>query len=593
MKFLSRHKITILMLLMLLPVGYLSKALMDVHGMSMDFARREVVGTKYVTGLISVHSALARHEFGLADMSPDMEKEISLLESDFGSGMESGELSQALIRASGVGGSGARAALRTLLARVGDKSNLVLDPELGSFYVMDVAVLKLPGILDLAADLASISLSVYADGVVDNDEQLALLVTHAGLRAAIDTLQSSLDAAYVADTDGQIKAALQGPFADYTENLVNVIDSWVDAGSPDKAVLDKAFGSVFELQKKALGDLVRLLDERVAKLDRTKQEDLVMAASMVAGVLLVTVMTVFMGLRTEKEVRLRREENDRRRGRQDDLFRTFSDAMDTASQLLGRSAENMKQSAFDLNTVASDSARLAATVAAGAEETATNVAGVAAATEELSASVGEITRQVSDSSVTARHAAERAKIAESSIFVLSDSARKIGEVVGMISEIANQTNLLALNATIEAARAGEAGKGFSVVASEVKNLASQTAKATEDITTQISSIRSAVDEAIAFIKEMADSVNRINSGAGAIAAAIEEQGSSTAEISRNIQQASNGTQEVSGSIVSVLRSSEKTVQVADDILKGANLLVQEFSRLRREMEDFVSGMKAA
>lgn len=296
--------------------------------------------------------------------------------------------------------------------------------------------------------------------------------------------------------------------------------------------------------------------------------------------------------RREEEKRKAREDQVRRE-KHDGLFRDFEASVSIVVSTVSHSAQEMRRYAESLSQSATEASNRASTVASGASQAASNVATAAAATEELTASIHEITRQVSDSTRTATAAVDEARLANQAVSSLSNAANKIGQVVQMISEIANQTNLLALNATIEAARAGEAGKGFAVVASEVKNLASQTAKATEDITTQISTMQQVVGEAVHAIQGMAHTIEKINSGATAISAAVEEQGAATSEIARSVQEASSGTKDVSDSIGTVMTAANETGQVAGEVLNAASALAGESTRLQEEVESFIKGMRAA
>jgi methyl-accepting chemotaxis protein len=176
---------------------------------------------------------------------------------------------------------------------------------------------------------------------------------------------------------------------------------------------------------------------------------------------------------------------------------------------------------------------------------------------------------------------------------LSSGAQKIGDVVSLIQAIANQTNLLALNATIEAARAGDAGKGFAVVASEVKSLATQTARATEDISVQVASIQQATAEAVGAIRDIAGTIGEISHISSAIAAAVEEQGSATQEIARNVQEAARGTRDVSSGIVGVKRAADDTGVAADTVLGAAQQLSLEAGQLRTAVERFITEVQAA
>jgi methyl-accepting chemotaxis protein len=257
------------------------------------------------------------------------------------------------------------------------------------------------------------------------------------------------------------------------------------------------------------------------------------------------------------------------------------------------SAGQMQTSAQSMSMTAEETSRQAMAVAAASEQASTNVQTVASAAEELSSSIVEISRQVTQSSRITAKAVEEAGRTDAQIQGLNEAAQKIGDVVKLINDIASQTNLLALNATIEAARAGEAGKGFAVVASEVKSLATQTAKATEDIAAQVTSIQAATGDAVQAIKHIAGTIGEVNEIATSIASAVEEQGAATKEIARNVQQASAGTNEVSSNIASVTNAAGETGSAAAQVLGAAGNLSNQADRLTTEVDGFLSRIRAA
>ena len=218
---------------------------------------------------------------------------------------------------------------------------------------------------------------------------------------------------------------------------------------------------------------------------------------------------------------------------------------------------------------------------------------VAGATEQLTASIREISQQVANSAGVAGQAAEEARRTNEKVTGLARAAQKIGEVVSMIQDIAGQTNLLALNATIEAARAGEHGKGFAVVASEVKALANQTARATEEIATQIEGIQGATSEAVAAIQGIDGTIGRLNEIANAIAAAVEEQGAATGEIADSIQRAAQGTEDVNRNLGGITQTSSEIGATADQTLAAATGLSTLSEKLREEVDGIVTSIRAA
>src|SRR5439155_10678048 len=221
------------------------------------------------------------------------------------------------------------------------------------------------------------------------------------------------------------------------------------------------------------------------------------------------------------------------------------------------------------------------------------VQSVASATEEMASSVNEISRQVQGSARIAGEAVEQAQKTNARVAELAKAAARIGDVVELINTIAGQTNLLALHATIEAARAGEAGRGFAVVASEVKALAEQTAKATGEISQQITGIQGATQESVNAIKEISGTIERLAEISSAIAAAVEEQGAATQEISRNVQQAARGTQQVSSNISDVQRGASETGAASSQVLSAAQSLSGDSHRLKLEVGRFLDSVRAA
>ena len=284
---------------------------------------------------------------------------------------------------------------------------------------------------------------------------------------------------------------------------------------------------------------------------------------------------------------------ERRSAQLDALTRGFETKAGELVGLVSTAATELQATADSMSSTAGETTGQATNVAAAAEQASANVQTVAAAAEELASSVNEISRQVAQSAKVAGKAREDARRTDSVVLALSDGAKKIGEVVGLISNIAGQTNLLALNATIEAARAGDAGKGFAVVASEVKSLATQTAKATDDIARQIAQIQNATKDAVDSIRGIGTTIGEISEIAATIAAAVEEQGSATQEIARNVQQAATGTQQVSANIVGVSQGANDTGAAANQVLGAAGQLSRQAERLRQEVDQFIAGVKAA
>ena len=260
---------------------------------------------------------------------------------------------------------------------------------------------------------------------------------------------------------------------------------------------------------------------------------------------------------------------------------------------LATATDRMQGTAQSMRGAASDANQRAASAAHAAEEASAGVQTVAAATEELTASVGEISRQVAQSATVTARAVEDARRTDTIVRALAEAAQRIGEVVTLITNIASQTNLLALNATIEAARAGDAGKGFAVVASEVKNLASQTGKATEEIAAQIAQIQAATGEAVVAIRSITATIDEVSTISTTIASAVEQQGAATSEIARNLQQTAASTRQASDNITSVSDAAGKTGRASEEVLTASKTLSQDAERLSGEVRSFLGNVRAA
>jgi methyl-accepting chemotaxis protein len=271
----------------------------------------------------------------------------------------------------------------------------------------------------------------------------------------------------------------------------------------------------------------------------------------------------------------------------------FEAAVGAIVSNVSASAVQLEQAAGTLTRTAETTQSLSSQVAGASEEASSNMQSVAAATGELSTSVDEIGRQVRESNRIAEAAVLQAQQTDGRIGKLSRAAQEIGDVVKLITAIAEQTNLLALNATIEAARAGEAGRGFAVVAAEVKSLASQTAKATDEISSHILGMQGATQESVTAIKEIGGTIAQISKIASTIATAVEQQSSATQEIARSVQNVAQGTHQAAANITQVNRGATETGSASEDVLNSARTLSTESTRLREELDRFMANIRAA
>lgn len=277
----------------------------------------------------------------------------------------------------------------------------------------------------------------------------------------------------------------------------------------------------------------------------------------------------------------------------DDATKAFQAQVSVLTDGLSAAATEMEATARTMSRTADETAGQSVSVASAAEQTSANVQTVAAASEEMAASIGEIAMQVSRSTEIAEQAAADAAQTSGIVLGLAEGAEKIGAVVGLISGIASQTNLLALNATIEAARAGEAGRGFAVVAGEVKELASQTARATQTISAQIDAIQGETRQAVSAIQAISATITELRGIAVSVAAAMEEQGAATQEIVRNVTQAAQGTQSVTISIGQVTQAAGETGAASSQVLASASDLSRQSEHIAAQVQHFLATVRAA
>lgn len=545
--------------------------------------------------------------------------------------------------------------LRGTIAHIADKSNLILDPDLDSYYLMEATIVFSPDIIDW----------IHAKQALLNTQLTSGQATEVQIRDTLSVLSYYLNEYFSKRIEGDIDTVfsedanfygslasleeIKASFESYKasrENLLSVLKS-INPGQPVNLAnindsFDKYLQSTFGLWTVSQKNLNGLLDARMDDMGMHMKELLAIGAlfAVIAAIIFTQVLksvtaplrdlehsmktlasgnleTQIPHLNKEDEIgdmsralssfkdtaikaeQLRSEqqqENDKklkRNTRVEDLIKQFESKSSSALSMVSSAASSLFKSSKDLLSAATNSSGNSVTAASEMEQSSHNVKAVAAAAEELSAAINEISGQVHKSAEISHAAVDKTNHADVIANELSESARKIGDVIKIISDIASQINLLALNATIESARAGEAGKGFAVVASEVKNLAAETTKATEEISQQISGMQKVSGTVVEALQNIRETISQMRGISVMIASAVEEQGAATQEIARNIQNASDSVQRVSDIIDKLQADSKNTNSSAELVSDSAQLFTDQANGLKNEVEGFLNGIKAA
>jgi methyl-accepting chemotaxis protein len=646
----ARTKLFIAYGLFVLPVLFLFYVIVDKSYGDIGFAQKELLGTRYVIALRQVQDAVLSGATNLP--SPQLADRVGAAEKELGQDMGTADLANAAMAALKAAADPtrqqARAALRDLIGKVTDGSNLTLDPDLDSYYVMDVVTGKVVDAVDRLYGIATVTTAFAGKSLLTPDEQAEFLVQAGNLVPVLDGLGSSLDTAFKAND--RVHQALVAPLKTTQDSARTALAALRNSAINDRSgaaqaasAIVPALAALSSLGKQGATELSRLLDARIAGFGTALIVDLAIAVALFAvgvGFILVAIQSGVVGplgritalmqslskgdlgvdvpvsgrrdeigtmaeavlvfkrnmieaRRLDAEQKGEQEQKERRHQAIEQNIAVFESSMRTSLDTLTAGVGDLRATSKSMSATAEETSTQATTVAGAAEQAAANVQTVAAATEELSSSVAEIGRQVTQSTKIAGEAVTEADRTNVTVQGLSAAAQKIGDVVKLISDIASQTNLLALNATIEAARAGEAGKGFAVVASEVKSLANQTAKATEEISAQVAAMQRATSEAVQAIQSIGGTIGTINEIATTIASAVEEQGAATQEIARNVQEAAQGTGQVSSNIVGVNQAATETGTAANQVLASAEELGRQAETLRGDVDSFLVKIRVA
>lgn len=547
--------------------------------------------------------------------------------------------------------------IRGMIAHSGDTSNLILDPDLDSYYLMDMTLLALPQTIDRLSVIASTIYPQLASGYEMTQAEKTEAAVMARMLAESDVarLKADMDTSLKEDpnfygTSDSFQTKGKMWIEEYETKNNALVEMLQKISSGEKVSQETFVSTLLAAQASAhtflsegYDELDVLLDKRIASYAGDQQRSLLVS---IAGIL-ISLLFFFIVVRTVtapldeltdsmdrlasnqldtqigytqakseigkmaraiqvfkdnamKIIQLKEEQVVHDKRAQDekkklikDLAETFEASVGGIVQSVSATSTELQSSAESLSSTSNQTTKQATHVASASEQTALSVQVVASAAQELTSSIGEISRQVNESTGLISGAVKQIYKTNETVRSLAESSSKIGEVVNLINDIASQTNLLALNATIEAARAGDAGKGFAVVASEVKNLAGQTAKATEEITNSISTMQQVTDSAVTAMQEIAKIVETINAVSNNIVAAVTQQSSATQEIAKNIQHVSDNTAEVSNNIQNVTFAAQESMNGSAQVLSAAGELSRQSERLRTEVSQFLSRIKVS
>jgi methyl-accepting chemotaxis protein len=664
-----RARLVGISILFLVPIALQVYLFVEQSRKDITFSDKEVAGVGYLRSAWPVLHTLAAAVSDPAlrpaaklGGAPKLEDGAKTYDGEMGSEQASRDLAKTLAAVgwpnqpigSGEKADAAIAAARALVNKIGDASNLILDPDLDSYYVMDIVLLRLPEALDQARALMTLATTYKTQKSLNDDEKAQILIRAGQFSAAVDGIASSLESAYKANTDGKTKPALSAEAARFAKasadyltaiNAAAVVLRGDDRSKVDLAGLTRLSEGVFEASAKfwsnAANELERLLVVRIDGF-KTKLWS-ALAVTLVATLLALlfawslsrSIIRAIRGLvagvgeltegdmsgpvphadgrdeigdvaraisrfrdhtigeltsanSAERAEAIRRTQREALAG----IAEEVRGSVATIATRLMASAQVMRSSTSTVTSNANKTRDKITSVVADLNSTANNIKAVAGAVHQLANSIGDISGQTAQVTRVTDDATMRSAEAEKKAEGLAANTQQIGEIAGLIASIADQTNLLALNATIEAARAGEAGRGFAVVAQEVKALATQTGKATEEIDRQVTAIREASGQMIKSVHDITQTITNINGITTSIASAVEEQSNATSQISASLERASKGTEQVTAAVSDMPKTASETGSVAERLDALANELAQDADGLQRSVDSLLAKLAA-
>lgn len=544
--------------------------------------------------------------------------------------------------------------IRGMVAHAGDTSNLILDPDLDSYYLMDITLIALPQTIDR---LGQIAISLSDKSALATDEKTEVAVQSRMVKEAdFDRISADFDTSFKEDPNfngvsDSYKASLEAPLATFNESygaLVASMNALAKDGHPGamadvQTKLAAARAAADALWVVSAKELDVLLQKRIESYQAQKTAVLLQCGvgvflsiiffmivarnitrpladiqsvmqSMTGGDVrrpiphtqrrdeigrMAAATAIFQKGLLEREEMKAQQEAERIMAQQQkaqelmQLANTFESNVKHVVDVVAAAATQMDATSQTVGETVANSMKQLSQLAQNVESVSEKVQAVSSTTTQLSGAIHEISQQVAKSNSITHQAVEQSNVASTTVASLVGSAQDIGAVIEVINAITGQINLLALNATIEAARAGEAGKGFAVVASEVKNLASQTQKATEEIHNKVQAIQQTSAETATVIRQIAATINEINSISTAIAAAVEEQSVATKDISESIDHTSRETRSITESAASVTSAAGNTSGSAREMQAAATELSKQAERLRGEVDRFLGQVRAA